>query len=70
MLSREAGAAVELGEHALTVNPYDVSATAAALHEGLTMPADERARRGVLLAAAATALPPHRWFAEQLDALG
>lgn len=70
VLSREAGAAAELGEHALTVNPYDVSATAAALHEGLTMPRGERARRGTLLAAAATALPPHRWFAEQLDALG
>jgi len=70
VLSREAGAAAELGEHALTVNPYDVSATATALHEGLTMPSDERTRRGVLLAAAATALPPHRWFAAQLDALG
>ncbi|WP_030925226.1 alpha,alpha-trehalose-phosphate synthase (UDP-forming) [Streptosporangium amethystogenes] len=70
VLSREAGAAAELGEHAVTVNPYDVSATAAALHEGLTMPEAERARRGALLAGAATALPPHRWFAEQLDALG
>ncbi|MEV4747411.1 trehalose-6-phosphate synthase [Streptosporangium sp. NPDC049248] len=70
VLSREAGAAAELGEHAVTVNPYDVSATAAALHEGLTMPEAERARRGALLATAATALPPHRWFAEQLDALG
>ncbi|MBB2914761.1 trehalose 6-phosphate synthase [Streptosporangium becharense] len=69
VLSREAGAAAELGEHALTVNPYDVSATAAALHEGLTMPEDERARRGALLVAAATALPPSRWFADQLDAL-
>ncbi|GAA2913690.1 trehalose-6-phosphate synthase [Streptosporangium fragile] len=69
VLSREAGAAAELGEHALTVNPYDVSATAAALHEGLTMSEAERARRGALLAAAATALPPHRWFADQLDAL-
>ncbi|MEU0519319.1 trehalose-6-phosphate synthase [Streptosporangium sp. NPDC006007] len=69
VLSREAGAAAELGEHALLVNPYDVSATARAIHRGLTMPEDERARRGVRLAGAATALPPHRWFADQLAAL-
>ena len=34
VLSREAGAAAELGEDALLVNPYDVSATAAALRRG------------------------------------
>lgn len=70
VLSREAGAAAELGEHALVVNPYDVSATAAALYQALVMPEEERARRGVLLAAAATALPPRRWFSDQLAALG
>ncbi|MFJ2034219.1 trehalose-6-phosphate synthase [Streptosporangium sp. NPDC087985] len=70
VLSREAGAAAELGEHALVVNPYDVSATAAALHEALIMPEEERARRGARLAAAATALPPWRWFSDQLTALG
>ncbi|AWS47240.1 trehalose-6-phosphate synthase [Streptosporangium sp. 'caverna'] len=69
ILSREAGAAAELGEHALTVNPYDVSATASALREGLVMSEGERLRRGTLLAAAATALPPHLWFADQLAAL-
>ena len=45
VLSREAGAYEELGEDAIVVNPYDVAATAAALHEALTMPADERAER-------------------------
>lgn len=69
VLSREAGAVAELGPDAIVVNPYDVTATAEALHEALLMPAEERARRGARLAAAATALPPHRWFAEQLDAL-
>ncbi|MBB6345383.1 trehalose-6-phosphate synthase [Nonomuraea muscovyensis] len=69
VLSREAGAAAELGEHALLVNPYDVCGTADALHRALVMPDDERARRRELLAAAATALPPQRWLAEQLDAL-
>ncbi|MBB4917602.1 alpha,alpha-trehalose-phosphate synthase (UDP-forming) [Streptosporangium saharense] len=70
VLSREAGAAAELGADALLVNPYDVSATARALHEGLVMPEPERAGRGDRLARLATALPPQRWFADQLAALG
>lgn len=69
VLSREAGAYEELGEDAITVNPYDVVGTADALHEALTMPVAERARRTERLATAATALPPQRWFLDQLDAL-
>lgn len=69
VLSREAGAYEELGADAIVVNPYDVSATAAALHEALMMPDGERAERSKRLAAAATALPPQRWFLEQLEAL-
>ncbi|MFD7920643.1 trehalose-6-phosphate synthase [Streptomyces sp. NPDC059740] len=69
VLSREAGAFAELGEDALVVNPYDVIATADALHEALTMPADARAERCKRLAAAATALPPSQWFLDQLRAL-
>lgn len=69
VLSREAGAYEELGEDALVVNPYDVSATAAALHEALTMDPDDRAARTKRLAAASTAVPPQRWFLDQLDAL-
>ncbi|MET8330142.1 trehalose-6-phosphate synthase [Streptomyces sp. NPDC005181] len=69
VLSREAGAYEELGADAIVVNPYDVSATAAALHEALTMPDGERAERSKRLAAAATALPPQRWFLEQLEEL-
>src|SRR6478736_3589253 len=69
VLSREAGAYEELGEDALVVNPYDVSATAAALHEALTMEPGERSARSKRLADAATALPPQQWFLDQLDAL-
>ncbi|MFF0449052.1 trehalose-6-phosphate synthase [Streptomyces sp. NPDC004609] len=69
VLSREAGAYEELGEDAVTVNPFDVSGTADALHEALTMPDAERSRRCRRLAAAATALPPQRWFLDQLEAL-
>ncbi|MFJ6349510.1 trehalose-6-phosphate synthase [Streptomyces sp. NPDC092046] len=69
VLSREAGAYEELGEDALTVNPYDVTQTAEALHEALSMPAPERAERTKRLATAATALPPREWFLAQLDAV-
>ncbi|MEG3627451.1 alpha,alpha-trehalose-phosphate synthase (UDP-forming) [Streptomyces poriticola] len=69
VLSREAGAYEELGEDAVVVNPYDVTRTAQALHEALTMPPGERAERSKRLTAAATALPPGRWFVEQLTAL-
>ncbi|HEV2373348.1 MAG TPA: trehalose-6-phosphate synthase [Streptosporangiaceae bacterium] len=69
VLSREAGAAAELGEAALLVNPYDVSATVRALHEALSMPDAERMRRAALLAKMAAANPPAAWFTSQLDAL-
>jgi trehalose 6-phosphate synthase len=69
ILSREAGAAAELAEDAIMINPYDVSQTAEALHQALLMPRDERAARCARLAAAATALPPQRWFADQIAAL-
>ncbi|MEU2909875.1 trehalose-6-phosphate synthase [Streptomyces massasporeus] len=69
VLSREAGAHEELGEDAITVNPYDITGTATALHEALSMRPEERAERSKRLAAAATALPPAQWFVDQLDAL-
>ncbi|MCX5376858.1 trehalose-6-phosphate synthase [Streptomyces sp. NBC_00091] len=69
VLSTGAGAYDELRGDALTVSPYDVTATAEALHEALTMPAAERAERTKRLAAAATALPPKAWFQAQLEAL-
>jgi trehalose 6-phosphate synthase len=69
VLSREAGASAELGGYALTVNPYDVGATAQAMYEALTMPSAERDRRCAALAEAGAALPPGRWLADQLSAL-
>jgi len=69
VLSRDAGAAETLGEDALLVNPFDVSETAAALHEALAMPEDERLARVQRLRKRAVALPPAPWFRAQLDAL-
>jgi trehalose 6-phosphate synthase len=70
VLSREAGAADELGEHAHLVNPYDVTQTAQALHEALSAPAAQRAAASARLAERATALPPAAWLAAQRAALG
>jgi trehalose 6-phosphate synthase len=69
VLSTEAGAAAELGEAALLVNPYDVTQTANALHQALAMDDQERSLRSAALASAAAAMPPARWFADQLHAL-
>ncbi|MFE5656968.1 trehalose-6-phosphate synthase [Streptomyces sp. NPDC056517] len=69
VLSTGAGAYKELREDVLAVNPFDVSETAEALHTALTMPLSERADRTKRLAAAATSLPPQRWFLNQLEAL-
>ncbi len=69
VLSREAGAAAELADDALMVNPFDVAATAAALHEALVMPDAERKRRCQSLVAKASAVPPTVWFGSQLAAL-
>jgi trehalose 6-phosphate synthase len=69
VLSREAGAAALIGAEALLVNPYDVSATAEALHTALCMPPGERSRRAAAMASAASARAPRYWLAEQLDAL-
>jgi trehalose 6-phosphate synthase len=69
VLSREAGAAAELSRDALMINPFDVSGTAEALHQALSMPDKERRSRADSLARSASAVPPGIWFAEQLAAL-
>jgi trehalose 6-phosphate synthase len=69
VLSREAGAAEVLADGAFLINPFDVSATAEAMHAALSLSDDERARRSRGLAAASTALPPQQWFTDQLEAL-
>jgi trehalose 6-phosphate synthase len=49
ILSESAGAYEELGEHALTVNPFDIDEQVEALYEALTMSDEERARRAKAL---------------------
>jgi trehalose 6-phosphate synthase len=51
VLSENAGAHEELGQWAVTVNPFDVWGQAEALHEALTMePAERRRRAGAIQA--------------------
>ena len=45
VLSENAGAYEELGEWAVSVNPFDVAGQAEALERALTMPAAERRER-------------------------
>ncbi|MCC7077865.1 MAG: trehalose-6-phosphate synthase [Acidimicrobiia bacterium] len=70
ILSTEAGAHAELATVALSLNPYDVSATAAAMSTALDMGADERGVRAHRLRELAAAHPPADWLDAQLVALG
>jgi trehalose 6-phosphate synthase len=49
ILSENAGAHEELGEWAVTVNPFDVAGQAEAIHEALTMAPEERNRRSAAI---------------------
>jgi trehalose 6-phosphate synthase len=69
VLSNETGAADEMAEAAIVVDPFDVPGTAAALHEALTMDPGEQTRRHAELAEIAAALPPREWLQQQLDVL-
>ena len=54
---------------AILVNPFDITQTARALDQALSMSGPERAERASPLRAAAGSLPPVQWFQAQLDAL-
>ncbi len=66
ILSENTGAHEELGEFALSVNPFDVAETADSIHEALTMSGDERARRARGLRDAVTRRDPGDWIDDQL----
>ena len=68
VLSRQAGAWDLLAEGAVGINPFDVSGTAAAIHQALTMPDDQKAARAALLKAASSRRTPEDWLGDQLAA--
>ena len=65
VLSRQAGAWDELHEHAVGVNPFDISGTAAALGRALDLGPAERAEQAAGLRKAAVASSPLDWFDDQ-----
>jgi trehalose 6-phosphate synthase len=67
ILSENTGAHEELGEYALSVNPFDIKETADSIYTALTMSAEERARRAHGLKDAVTARDPGHWIDEQLE---
>jgi trehalose 6-phosphate synthase len=67
ILSENTGAHDELGEYALSVNPFDIQELADSIHAALEMSAAERARRLAGLQAIVTARNPGEWLDEQLD---
>ena len=67
ILSENTGAHEELGEHALSVNPFDIQALADSIHAALAMAPAERARRLRGLKDIVTARDPGDWIDEQLD---
>jgi trehalose 6-phosphate synthase len=66
VLSRNAGAAVELAPAALVVNPVDVDRTARAISDALDMPEAERQERARRLRRLARGRSPSRWLDAQL----
>jgi len=66
ILSENTGAHEELGEYALSVNPFDIQELADSIHAALTMPQAERERRHAGLRSIVTARNPGDWVDDQL----
>jgi trehalose 6-phosphate synthase len=66
ILSENTGAHEELGEFALSVNPFDIQELADSIHAALTMSPQERMRRHQGLQTIVTARDPGDWIDEQL----
>jgi trehalose 6-phosphate synthase len=66
ILSENTGAHEELGDYALSVNPFDIQELADSIHAALTMPSEERRRRHEGLKSIVTSRNPGDWVDEQL----
>jgi trehalose 6-phosphate synthase len=69
VLSENAGAHEELRGHVLSINPFDVEATAAAMYEGLTMTAENRHRMNELAREVVKTNDIARWISNQIQDL-
>jgi trehalose 6-phosphate synthase len=66
ILSENTGAHEELGECALTVNPFDIQELADSIHAALTMSPEQRHGRLEVLKSIVTARDPGDWVDDQL----
>ncbi len=66
ILSENTGAHEELGEFALSVNPFDIQELADSIYAALTMAPEERRRRAEGLVEIVTSRDPGDWIDEQL----
>jgi trehalose 6-phosphate synthase len=66
ILSENTGAHEELGEYALSVNPFDIQELADAIHAALEMGREERRRRAEGLERIVVSRDPGDWIDEQL----
>jgi trehalose 6-phosphate synthase len=69
VLSENAGAHAELGDWALTVNPFDVEGQAQAIHEALSLDATDRRRRLEAIRTHVRAHDVNEWLDLQFAAL-
>jgi alpha,alpha-trehalose-phosphate synthase [UDP-forming] len=69
VLSEFTGAAAEIGEHALLVNPFDVEQVSDAIYEGVTMDLSERSERMRHLRSHIRSHDVYRWVDSYLSAL-
>lgn len=68
VLSSNAGAAEELGRHAITIDdPLDVDETAAAIERALDLSPEERRDRATALRAEVDARAPEDWIEQQIE---
>ena len=67
VLSQSSGVHSQLSEGALTVAPADIEGTMNALHQAITMPADERRKRADALYRSVCREDVHDWIARQME---
>jgi trehalose 6-phosphate synthase len=67
VLSENAGAHEELQPNILSINPFDIEATADAIYQGLTMSAEERKKRNEAARDVVRANDISRWLTRQVQ---
>lgn len=67
LLSEYAGASYELGDKSVSLSPFDTYGTAEAMHQALTMSADDRREQADALRARVMAADIKHWFHDQLQ---